>query len=234
MADDSMDVQSLVGRSGIRAEPRAVAAARPESYVHSRPVNRRQGTAPMFTTPPSLLERIRTDPSQDAWQHFIDLYTPLFYSWARRLGLGEHDAADLIQDIFATLVEKLPAFSYDPRQSFRAWLKTILLNRWRNHCRHRAACPATTGAAALGDVAAPPEPPVFEEQEYRQALVGRALSLMQAEFQPATWRACWEFVVRERPAADVAAELGLSVNAVYLAKSRVLRRLREQLDGLLE
>jgi RNA polymerase sigma-70 factor (ECF subfamily) len=83
-------------------------------------------------------------------------------------------------------------------------------------------------------VAAPIEAAFFEEEEYRQALVARALAMMQAEFQPATWRACWEFVVCDRPAAEVAAELGLSVNAVYLAKSRVLRRLRERLAGLLD
>ena len=86
----------------------------------------------MFTTPHSLLDRIRSDPTQDAWGTLIDLYTPLFFTWTRRLGLSEHDAADLIQDIFTTLVEKLPTFHCDPQQSFRAWLKTVLLNRWRN------------------------------------------------------------------------------------------------------
>ena len=74
----------------------------------------------------------------------------------------------------------------------------------------------------------------IEEEEYRRYLVRRALGLMQAEFEPATWKACWEFVVHDRPAAEVAAELGLSVNAVYLAKSRVLRRLRAELRGLLD
>ncbi len=187
----------------------------------------------MFTTPPSLLERIARDPSREAWQQFVDLYTPLLFGWCRRLGLGEHDAADLTQDVFAVLVEKLPAFRYDPQQSFRAWLKTVLLNRWRN-LRRQPPGPAHAGPADLEDVAGPQEAALFEEEEYRQALVSRALALMQAEFQPATWRACWEFVVRDRPAAAVAAELGISINAVYLAKSRVLRRLREQLDGLLD
>jgi RNA polymerase sigma-70 factor (ECF subfamily) len=186
----------------------------------------------MFTTSPSLLERIRTARAPEAWEQFIDLYTPLFYAWARRLGLDEHDAADLIQDVFAALVEKLPAFHYDAGQSFRAWLKTVLLNRWRNRGRRRSVSAA--GGATLEAVPAPDEVSLLEEQEYRQALVGRALQLMQAEFQPATWKACWELVVNDRPAAEVAVELGLSVNAVYLAKGRVLRRLREQLDGLLD
>jgi RNA polymerase sigma-70 factor (ECF subfamily) len=188
----------------------------------------------MFTTPPSLLERMRDDPTRQAWQHFVDLYTPLLFAWARRLGLSEHDAADLIQDIFTILVEKLPGFRYDPARSFRAWLKTILLNRWRNYCRQRSLARAAGTPPDLADVAAPDDVPFFEEQEYRNALVSRALALMQAEFQTTTWRACWEFVVQGRPAADVAAELGITPNAVYLAKGRVLRRLREQLDGLLD
>jgi RNA polymerase sigma-70 factor (ECF subfamily) len=188
----------------------------------------------MFTTPPSLLERIRDDPTRQAWQQFVDLYTPLLFSWARRLGLSDHDAADLVQDIFAILVEKLPGFRYDPALSFRAWLKTILLNRWRNFCRGRSLAQTVGPASALGEVAAPDDAAFFEEEEYRNVLVRRALALMQAEFQTATWRACWEFVVQGRPAADVAAELGITPNAVYLAKGRVLRRLREQLDGLLD
>src|SRR5262245_19592477 len=141
----------------------------------------------MFTTPPSLLERIRDDPTREAWQHFVDLYTPLLYSWARRLGLSDHDAADLLQDIFTTLVEKLPEFHYDPRQSFRAWLKTVLRNRWRNRARQRSLYQTALTQSGLEQVASGEDVPFFEEEEYRQAVVRRALTLMQAEFQPATW-----------------------------------------------
>ena len=81
---------------------------------------------------------------------------------------------------------------------------------------------------------APPETDPFDEVEYRQQLVRRALQIMQAEFETTTWKACWEFVVSGRPAAEVAAELGVSVDVVYGAKSRVLRRLRQELDGLLD
>lgn len=187
----------------------------------------------MFTTSPSLLERLR-EPNQDsAWNRFVDIYTPLFYSWTKRLGLSSHQAADLVQDLFVTLVEALPHFRYDPSQSFRAWLKTLLLNRWRNWLRKEGRL-SLAGEGPLWDVPEMGETPEFEEAEYRRYLVGRALELMQSEFQPATWKACWEFVVNGRPPAEVAAELGLSVNSVYLAKSRVLRRLREELSGLLQ
>jgi RNA polymerase sigma-70 factor, ECF subfamily len=188
----------------------------------------------MLTTPPSLLERLREAPERDTWEKFVEMYTPLLFAWTRRLGLSEHDAADLVQDLFTVLVEKLPHFQLDKTKSFRAWLKTILLNRWRNRQRQQAAENVTRGDSVLKDLAGPVAVPEFEEAEYRRYLVRRALELMQAEFQPVTWKACWEYVVLDRSATEVAAALNISVNAVYLAKSRVLRRLREELDGLLE
>jgi RNA polymerase sigma-70 factor, ECF subfamily len=187
----------------------------------------------MFTTPPSLLERLRQSPEQDGWEQFVDMYTPLLVAWTRRLGLSQHEAADLLQDIFTVLVEKLPSFRYDSAKSFRAWLKTLLMNRWRNDLRKRAGV-KEQGDARLSEVAAADDLREFEDEEYRSYLVRRALELMRAEFQPTTWKACWEFVVRDRPATEVAAELGITINAVYLAKSRVLRRLREELAGLLD
>jgi RNA polymerase sigma-70 factor (ECF subfamily) len=187
----------------------------------------------MWTTPPSLLERLHNSPEREAWQKFVAMYTPLLFAWATRLGLGGHDAADLVQDVFTVLVEELPRFRYDAGKSFRGWLKTILLNRWRKDQRRRAAAkvvadPDLTALAGVEDL------PDFEDEEYRLYVARRALALMQAEFQPVTWKACWEFVVRDRPAAEVAAELGITTNAVYLAKGRVLRRLREELHGLLD
>jgi RNA polymerase sigma-70 factor (ECF subfamily) len=186
----------------------------------------------MHTTSISLLERVRHLEEHAAWERFVELYTPLLYYWACRLGLQEMDASDLVQEVFAILVQKLPEFHYDSGKSFRSWLRTITHNKWRDFQRRRAAERAQGGMAELPQVPAPEEDP-FWEQEYRQQLVGRALELMQQEFQPATWKACWECVVASRPAADVAAELGLSVDAVYAAKSRVLRRLRQELSGLL-
>ena len=188
----------------------------------------------MLTTPPSLLERLRQSREREAWERFVEMYTPLFYGWTKRLQLDDHEAADVIQDLFAVLVEQLPTFVYDPRKSFRAWLKTVLLNRWRNHLRRRSA-EKRVHPGELDELAATRDPlPEMEEAEYRQYVVGRALALMRTEFRPETWKACWEFVVCGRRAEEVAQELGISVNAVYLAKGRVLRRLREELAGLLD
>ncbi|HEY7158293.1 MAG TPA: sigma-70 family RNA polymerase sigma factor [Gemmataceae bacterium] len=187
----------------------------------------------MHTTSISLLERLRRLEERSAWERFVELYTPLLYFWTCRLGMTEADAADLVQEVFAVLVEKLPAFQYDAGRSFRAWLRTITYNKWRDFQRRRAADPTRGGSEALADVPASDSLDNFWDQEYRQHLVGRALELMKSEFQPSTWKACWECVVSDRPAAEVAVELGLSVEAVYAAKSRVLRRLRQELSGLL-
>lgn len=187
----------------------------------------------MHTTPVSLLERLRLPGEAAAWDRFVSLYTPLLFHWARRFGLNEPDAADFVQDLFTILVREMPRFHYDPARRFRGWLWTVAVNKWRERQRRPAAVLAVD-AATLN--VASPEDAVgdFDESEYRRYLVDRALQLMQAEFQPATWKACWEYVVGGRPAAEVAAELGMTVNAVHLAKSRVVRRLREELEGLLD
>jgi RNA polymerase sigma-70 factor (ECF subfamily) len=186
----------------------------------------------MSTTPASLLERLRDPQAEEAWIRFVQMYTPMIYTWARRAGASPDDASDLVQDVLTTLVRTLPTFTYEPGKSFRAWLKTVTLNRWREGQRKRVL--ATTGEADVSNLPADAEGPDLEEAEYRQHLVGRALQVMQAEFRPATWRACWACVVEQQPAAEVARELGISVNAVYLAKARVLRRLYQELSGLLD
>ena len=189
----------------------------------------------MNTTPVSLLERLRHDGAGGsdplAWRRFTDLYTPLLYYWARRLGLQEPDAADLVQDVFLKLVRKLPEFTYHRGHSFRSWLHTVLINQWRTNRRRRVVVPA--GGEALDEVAAD-EADALGDEEYRRYVAQRALRLMQSQFQPATWRACWLQVVDGRTAAEVAAELGISEGAAYVAKCRVLRRLRQDLDGLLD
>jgi RNA polymerase sigma-70 factor (ECF subfamily) len=183
-------------------------------------------------TPASLLKRLREPHSQQAWTRFVQLYTPLLYHWARRLGLHDPDAADLVQDVLVLLVRKLPEFTYDRNKSFRAWLRTITHNCWRTRCR-RFELPREVHPPDLDGLADSADEDVLSETEYRQWLVGRALELMQAEFQVTTWKACWECVVSGRAAAEVAAELGMSVGAVYMAKSRVLSRLRQELTDLL-
>ena len=188
----------------------------------------------MHTTSITLLERLRTTSNNDAWGRFVELYTPLLFHWARSCNLQAEDAADLVQDVFTTLLQELPAFAYDSNKSFRAWLRTVTLNRWRDRLRAAATRPMPGGGSQVDGVAVPDHVAALEEQEYRAYLVSRALKLMQADFEPKTWQAVWQHAVEGRPAGEVAAKLGLTTAAVYCAKFRVLSRLRQELHGLLD
>lgn len=186
----------------------------------------------MLSTSLTLLTRLRSQADQVAWERFVDLYTPLLFAWARKAGMAESDAGDLVQDVFLKLTAELPRFTYDSqRKNFRGWLKTITINA----CRDRQRRPlAVIGDSALQNLADDPLLEQLWEQEYQKQLVAQALRIMQTDFEPTTWKACWETTVNARPAKEVGAELGLSESAVFMAKSRVLRRLREELKELLE
>jgi RNA polymerase sigma-70 factor (ECF subfamily) len=188
----------------------------------------------MHTTPITLLERLRQRSDQEAWARFVQLYTPLLFSWARRCGLQSEDCADLTQDVLTILFQKLPEFSYDRHKSFRAWLHTVTLNLWRDRHRRRATRPIPGGPDRLEELALPDDRAAVQEDEYRLHLVGQALRLVRGDFQPITWQAFWEYAVLGRPVEEVAHRLGLTRNSVYCAKYRILCRLRQELRGLLD
>jgi RNA polymerase sigma-70 factor (ECF subfamily) len=190
----------------------------------------------MTVTPVSLLERLRQPHDPQAWNRFIELYTPLIWTWARQVGLQETDAADLVQDVFTLLLQKMPQFVYDRQGSFRAWLKTVTLNQWRASYRRARSRHEGAGAAdaTAPELVATNDLEVFWEAEYQRHVVSQALRVMQSDFAPKTWQACWEMVVDGQPAAQVAHKLGISVGTVYAAKCRVLARLRQELAGLMD
>jgi RNA polymerase sigma-70 factor (ECF subfamily) len=188
-------------------------------------------------TPVSLLQNLRQpEPEKKgaAWRRFVQFYSPLLLLWARRLGAEGDEADDLVQDVFVVLVRELPYFQHDPGQRFRGWLWTILSNKWRDRVRGREAGPAFAGAEALDNVTSPDNVEAFGDREYQAYLVARALEIMRAELPPKEWQACHLYMVEGRPVAQVAHDLGMSANQVYLAKSRILRRLRAELEGLLD
>lgn len=184
----------------------------------------------MHDTPATLLHRLCGTPAPADWERFVRLFTPLLQRWARRLGATEGEAEDLLQECFIILIRKLPEFRYDPQRSFRAWLWTVFRHSaiaWRK--RHPRSI---QGLEQLEALATPDGVDEATEAEYRRYLLGRIMILVRTDFPEPTWQIFRQVAIEGRPAATVAREFGVSVNAVYLARGRVLARLREELSGL--
>lgn len=191
------------------------------------------------SAPSSLLERAKLRDEQ-AWVRLVHLFGPVVYRWARIEGLQSQDAIDVVQDVFASLIHAIGHFRRDrPGDSFRAWLRTITRNKIRDQARRRKARPEAAGgsqAAVRLECLVDPRcgDSAEDDSDLDAAVLHRALELVRAEFEPRTWQAFWLTVVEDKPPTVVAEELGVSIASVYQAKSRVLRRLRAELDGLFE
>ena len=152
---------------------------------------------------------------------------------AGRQGFQEADAQDLVQEVLVKLVRALPTYERREDQSFRSWLFRVTVNQCRDFHRRKATRPLP-GPHGLSAVSGHHPVSELEEIEYRRLLVRRGLEVIRPDFSETTWTAFTRVMVEGRSPADVAAELGMSVNAVFLARHRVLTRLRQELDGLLE
>jgi RNA polymerase sigma-70 factor (ECF subfamily) len=183
-----------------------------------------------------LLKRVQaSDPA--AWQVFAQVYGPVVYSWVRQSGLQEADASDVVQETFRTLVTRIGTFrKANPGDSLRGGLWTITRNKIRDHFRHQAGRAQTVGGTdhRLLLEAIPDAPPDESSRTGPSAsenyLHHHLLQTLQAEFEPRTWQAFWDVAVQGRRPADVANDLQMSIGAVYMAKSRVLKRLRQEMN----
>src|SRR5262245_10384425 len=185
----------------------------------------------------SLLERLTGTPTDDDWRRLFDLYQPLLRAWMARAGVADSDADDLIQEVLLVVFREVGGFERRGQGAFRAWLRTILVHRMRDYFRARHYRPTATGdsdflyrLSELEDSHS-----VLSQQwdrEHDEHVAAALLRRVQGDFAPATWQAFRRHVLEGEPAAHVAKELGLSLNSVLLAKSRVLKRLREELNGL--
>lgn len=184
----------------------------------------------------SLLERARGS-DQEAWRRLVQLYSPLVFSWARRAGLGDADAADLVQEVWQAVAGALPRFRRDEHKgTFRGWLWTVARNKVHDHFRKGACAPEAAGGTAAQQVlqSVPEQEPGDDTGVQEHDLLHRALELIRPEFEERTWQAFWRLTVNGRSATEVGPELGMLPNAVHQARFRVLRRLREEMTGLVD
>jgi RNA polymerase sigma-70 factor (ECF subfamily) len=177
----------------------------------------------------------------ESWKRLVALFSPLIYDWCRRQGVQAADAADVVQEVFRCVFRDIDKFQNErPSDSFRGWLWTVTRNRIRDHFRLRSRqAEAYGGTDAWRRFESIPEKEPESESDSgtsktTSSPLHRALELVRNDFGATTWQAFLRVAVQGRTAADVAAELGISVNAVRKAKARVLRRLREEFGEVLD
>src|SRR3954463_14573472 len=174
----------------------------------------------MSDTPVSLLERARLRTDAAAWDRLVSLYTPLLRGWLVRGALQPPDADDLVQEVLAVLVRELPSFRHDGRPgAFRRWLRTTLIHRLRDFARRRQRAPRSLDPDDLLSRVEQLESPDSDlgrlwDAEHDRHVVARLLDMIRPDFTAATWEAFRRQALEGAPAAQVAAELGLSANAV--------------------
>ena len=187
------------------------------------------------STSASLLWRIRDCEDTDAWRQFGELYAPLVYRFARKYGLQDADAADLTQEVLEIIAGGAERFHYDPeRGSFRGWLYQVTRNELYKFLRRQKNHPIGTGDTK-GQILLEQHPASNDgercwNREYRQRLFAWAAKQVRGEFRDSTWQAFWQTAVKGCSGKVVAQELGMSIGAVYVAKSRILTRLKEKIE----
>ena len=189
-------------------------------------------------TRPTLLRRIHDADDREAWQTFVDVYGPLVYRRARSRGLQDADAAEIAQEVLFRVSRAIRQFEYDSRRgSFREWLGTITHNRIRSFLQKEAGLIHGRGQDDAEDILQS-HPAVEQDtqwtEEFNRHLLDTALQRCRPCCEEQTWRAFELVWLQDRPAAAVARELGQKINWVYLMKSRVLKRLQQEVEELAE
>jgi RNA polymerase sigma-70 factor (ECF subfamily) len=187
-------------------------------------------------TRPSLLLRVRDVSDHAAWTQFVEIYTPLIYQYCRGRGLQEAAAADVAQETMRAVARAITKFEYDPRKGkFRNWLLTVLQSRLSNFLAEQGRQPASASETSLQfhvEKESPATEDAVWDAEYYRVLFNWAAERICGEFQESTWSAFWQTTIDERDGKEVAERLGLSVGAVYVAKSRVIARLKREIQSI--
>jgi len=195
----------------------------------------------MIESPPtraSLLIRLRDTQDQEAWRQFIEIYSSLIYGFARRRGLQDADAADLMQEVLRSVSTAMGHLNYDPaRGSFRGWLHTITRNKLITFLDRQKRLIRGTGESGtherLAEEPWPDEDHLWDE-EYERRLFAWAAERVRTGAGESVWQAFWQTAVDGKAPKDVAKSLGISVGAVYVAKSRILAQVKAQIQQLQE
>jgi RNA polymerase sigma-70 factor (ECF subfamily) len=189
------------------------------------------------TTRPSLLARIADLQDREAWDQFVTIYGPLVYQFARRHRLQDADAADLTQDVLRAVAGSADRLSYDPRRGpFRSWLLAVARHKLHDLLASRRRPGRGSGDPAehelLDAQPAPEDEEARWDREYERRLLAWAAERVRGEFRGPTWQAFWLTAVEGKKTHEAAAALSLSPGAVYIARCRVLARLRKQIEAL--
>jgi RNA polymerase sigma-70 factor (ECF subfamily) len=185
----------------------------------------------------SLVLQLRDPGNHPAWQEFARLYGPVIYGFARKRGLQDADAADMMQDVLRSVSGAIGTLDYDrKRGTFRGWLFTITRNKIFNFLSARKIRPQGSGDTTTNKLL--DQEPAADggedawELEYQRRLASIAMEKIKSEFQEKSWQAFWLTAVDGVGAAEVSKQLGMSTGAIYVAKSRVLARLKEEVETL--
>ena len=190
-------------------------------------------------TSASLLERLRSAPDEADWGQLLELYTPLIRVWIRRYSSSQQDADDVVQEVLSVVIRKLPAFERQRTGSFRSWLRSITVNCLRDSWRANKFRPSATGGSDFRQILDQMEDPQSQlsqvwNKEHDQHVLRTLLDQVRPSLADETWQAFKRVSVDGETAADVAEALGMTVNSVYIAKSRVMSRIRELGRGLID
>ena len=194
----------------------------------------------MNDTSLSLLARLRQSPDCDSWNRLVELYAPLLRGWLRSYEVSGADADDLVQDVLTVVSQELPKFKHNEQTgAFRSWLRKILVHRLRNYWRARHRRPAATGGSSMFQQLNQLEDEssessrIWNEQHDRE-VIAKLIELVRPTFQATTWEVFHRQMFDGQSPDQVAAELGMPLGSVYMARHRVLNALRREAAGLVE
>lgn len=189
----------------------------------------------------SLLDRLKSaEPNDPQWRRLHDIYEPWILRWLARVPELRDEAQDVTQEVLMVVVRELPNFQRQRDGSFRRWLSNVLLNRLRSHWKQRRRRPLVgVDSGSVDGFLQQLEDPISAmsrqwDEEHDQFVLQRLMAAVERDFSATTWEAFRRTALAEEPAAAIARDLRVTVNAVLTAKSRVLRRLREEAAGLID